>query len=86
MLRFGESNIEYIYEKSSEVVARLIHTFREKAQKVHRTNTFVLPDSIKHLPYLIYCLRSTELFARDKKRHEQRTEHLRREMMRMEPL
>lgn len=84
--RFGESNIDYVYTRTFELVGKLIHTYRERAQKVHRTTNFVLPDSVKHLPYLIYCLRSTELFARGKKRHEQRVECLRRQFMRVEPL
>lgn len=86
LLRFGESNLTYVTEKSTDFLGRLLHYYREKSQKVIRANTFVMPEGMKFLPYYIYCFKSSELLQKGKFREFNKVEVMRRELMQCEPL
>lgn len=84
--RFGDSNLGYIVERSTDVLGRLLHYYREKSVKVIRANTFVMPEGMRYLPYFVYCLKHSDLLSKGKIRDISKLEVQRRELTKCEPL
>lgn len=86
LLRFGESNLEYVQTRVIEILSKLINLFREKDQRVHKMKSFVLPKSMKHLPYYVFCFIRSELLNQKIVRKLTHIETIRRKLMSCSPL
>lgn len=80
--RHSSSKIGYANDRLLDTIARLIHSYREKSQKVIRNNTFLLPDSLQYLPFYLYCFKQSELMSPSPIKDVNRLEYVRREIVR----
>jgi len=80
--RHSSSNIAYASDRLTDTIARLIHSFREKSQKVIRNNTFLMPDALQYLPFYLHCFKQSELMSPNPIKDVNRVEYLRRELVR----
>lgn len=85
LLRFGESNLEYIQTRATDVLSSLLKIFRERSQKFHKITSFVMPPSMNYLPYYIYSFLKSVMIDKTKLRKLAVIEYYRRELFKCDP-
>jgi Sec23/Sec24 helical domain len=85
LLRFGESNLDYVQKRCTEILGKMIKIYREHDQRVHKIKSFILPDSMRHYPFLLYSFLRSDLMDKSMLRKLTRIEYMRREYMHCSP-
>lgn len=64
----------------------MIKIYRDKDQRVHKAKSFIVPDSMKYYPFLVYSFLNSELLNKKILRKLSSIEYLRRELMHESPV
>lgn len=90
--RYSEANIPTLIERTRENISKILHTFRDKANKVYKQKNLVVPPGMQYFLYYLFCLEASELFFQKKKLlgnsvldFTNSTEYSRREFLRYDP-